>query len=168
MIFSRKLSLIFKSLQDTLETGRYLGELLEAGDVVALIGELGCGKTYITKGIAQGLGISDHYCITSPSFTIINEYQGEIPLYHIDLYRMERGFDEDLLGLKDYLYSPGVTVVEWAEKLSRLPRERIEIHMEILGEQERRLEITGYGDHPASMVKRLHDKKGSTNKGKRG
>ncbi len=144
-----------------------MGKLLTAGDVVALIGELGCGKTYLTKGIAHGLGIPDYSHVTSPSFTIINEYQGEIPLYHIDLYRMERGFDEDLLGLKDYLYSPGVTVVEWAEKLSRLPGERIEIHMEILGEQERRLEITGYGDHPASMVERLRDKKGSTNKKKK-
>jgi len=132
-----------------------LGELLEAGDVVALIGELGCGKTYITKGIAQGLGISDHYCITSPSFTIINEYQGKVPLYHIDLYRMEKGFDEETLGLREYLYSPGVVVIEWAEKLSELPQNRIEIHMEIISDQERRVEIIGHGDHLASIIERL-------------
>jgi len=161
VISNRKFSVILKSLQDTWETGRYLGELLEAGDVVALIGELGCGKTYLTKGIAHGLGVPENYYITSPSFTIINEYQGRVPLYHIDLYRMEKGFNEEALGLKEYLYSPGVVVIEWAEKLPELPQTRIEVRMEIIGDQERKVEIIGHGDHPAFIIKRLRQKLGA-------
>jgi tRNA threonylcarbamoyladenosine biosynthesis protein TsaE len=154
-VLIKKLSLIVESQQETLNIGRHLGELLEAGDVVALIGELGSGKTCLTKGIAYGMGISDHQYVTSPSFTIINEYQGKFALYHIDLYRMEKGFDEELLGLKEYIYSPAVTVIEWAERLSELPEERIEIHMDILGDERRRLYIIAHGNHPVYIIEKV-------------
>ncbi|HOO12303.1 MAG TPA: tRNA (adenosine(37)-N6)-threonylcarbamoyltransferase complex ATPase subunit type 1 TsaE [Bacillota bacterium] len=103
-------SFVSKSPEDTLEFGVRLGKQLGPGDVVCLEGELGAGKTVLTVGIAKGLGIKTG--VTSPTFTIINEYPGEIPLYHIDLYRLEDGDEFYYMGGEDLMYGQGVSVIE--------------------------------------------------------
>jgi len=101
--------------EETFALGERLAAFLVPGMVIALTGELGAGKTLFTKGIARGLNVTDH--VTSPTFTIINEYQGRLPLYHIDAYRLEEPGEIDEIGLEEYFNSPGVTVVEWPEQV---------------------------------------------------
>ncbi|HDM25629.1 MAG TPA: tRNA (adenosine(37)-N6)-threonylcarbamoyltransferase complex ATPase subunit type 1 TsaE [Thermoplasmatales archaeon] len=101
----------------TLKIGKEIGKRAQVGDVILLIGELGVGKTWLTKGIAEGLGVAEEYPITSPTFVFVQGYKGRLPLYHIDLYRIERGIDFSILGVEEYIFGDGVTVIEWAEKL---------------------------------------------------
>ena len=117
------------SADDTAELGRKLGSMLQRGDNVCLIGDLGSGKTAFTGGLAKGLGISGY--ITSPTFTIVNEYEGRLPLYHFDVYRIS-DVDEMLdTGYYEYIDGDGVTVIEWADLIKEiLPSERIEVHIE--------------------------------------
>lgn len=111
---------------ETIKVGKKFGELLEKGTVITLEGDLGAGKTSFTKGIAEGLGVKR--VVTSPTFTIIKEYEGDLKLNHIDAYRLEHS-DEDI-GFDEYLYSEGVTVIEWAQFIkSYLPKERIDIEI---------------------------------------
>ena len=106
-----------KTIEETIRFGKMLGSLLQAGDILALQGTLAAGKTQLTKGIAQGLGITEP--VTSPTFTIVSEYYGRLPLYHIDVYRL--GSPEEFLdlGVEEMLYGQGVCVIEWSEKLCR-------------------------------------------------
>ena len=116
------------NLEETEKFGIFLGENLKAGDVVCLNGDLGTGKTTLTKSIAKGLGIDDY--VTSPTFTIVNEYYGKTDLYHIDTYRLDDKIDVDYLGFDEYFYSDGVTIIEWAEKIrDALPEEYMEINI---------------------------------------
>ena len=107
--------LISRKEEETKEIGRRIGRKLRIGDIVCLYGELGSGKTTMVKGIASAIGVNERD-ITSPSFIIISEHNGILPLYHIDLYRTETGQINDL-GLEDYLYGNGVSVIEWAERI---------------------------------------------------
>ena len=133
-----------------------MGTHLSPGAIVALIGDLGAGKTQLTKGLARGLELSEDYYITSPTYTIINEYPGKIPLYHFDLYRLEGDSEFEELGYKEYLDGRGVTVIEWAEKIIHLlPGERMEIYISHLKEDERRLEIIGYGMRYEKIVEQI-------------
>ncbi len=118
-----------KTEQDTIAFGAALGSLLQKGDIIALQGTLATGKTQLTKGIAQGLHINEP--ITSPTFTLISEYEGTLPLYHMDVYRLG-STDEFLdLGVEDLLYGNGVCVIEWSEKvMEELPAHTITIHLE--------------------------------------
>jgi len=113
-----RFDLISNSPGSTLDIGRIIGENLTGGQVVALTGELGTGKTCLTQGIAKGLGISEKYYITSPTFTLINEYPGRVPLYHMDVYRLSGPGDLEDMGYAEYFYGDGVVVVEWAEKVA--------------------------------------------------
>ena len=108
------------SPQETYDFGKYLGENLQPGDLVALCGELGAGKTCLTQGIARGLGVPDDYQVTSPTFTIINEYPGRLTLYHLDLYRLSGIQDLDEIGYEDCFNDRGVVVMEWAEKIKEV------------------------------------------------
>ena len=137
-------TVISRNSEDTFSIGRIIGKSLIAGDIVALSGDLGTGKTYLTKGIARGLGVSEQYQITSPTFTLINEYPGRLTLYHFDLYRLESFLDMINLGYEEYLYGKGVSVIEWAEKASDLlPDETIFISLTYLDENTRKMEISG-------------------------
>jgi len=119
---SRKLTLNTEEPYETRRLGRVLGELLQAGDVVALYGDLGSGKTCLIQGIAIGIRVKERY-ITSPTFIMINEYRGRYPFYHIDLYRLNPSELEGL-GIRDYIYTEGVTVIEWADRaVNELPEE---------------------------------------------
>ncbi len=133
-----------RSPEETVALGQKLGRLLQKGDLVALAGELGCGKTWFTKGIALGVGVSPRTVVTSPSFALMNEYQGETTLFHMDVYRLET--DEDFLatGLDECFDGGGVVVMEWGDKWPDiLPDCRLNVAFSILGEQSRELRMTG-------------------------
>ena len=108
---------ISKSVEDTIALGKALGKKLKVGSVVALVGDLGSGKTVFTKGIAQGLGVKNARYVNSPTFVIIKEYKGRVPLYHFDLYRLDHHSSFDEMNYEEYFYGPGVTVIEWADKI---------------------------------------------------
>jgi tRNA threonylcarbamoyladenosine biosynthesis protein TsaE len=136
--------------KETIAFGRKIGALLKAGDVVALNGPLGSGKTWLTKGIALGLGVAPNMVITSPSFSLVNEYSARCAMYHMDLYRLERISDILAVGLEEYLYNEGVAVVEWADRLPEiLPEWRLAVNFTITDEQCR--EISLEGDHPRTI-----------------
>ncbi len=110
--------------------------------IICLDGDLGSGKTLFTKGIAASLGIEEN--ITSPTFTIVKEYEGELPLYHMDVYRLDGNTDG--VGIEEYFHKGGVVVIEWANMIKDiLPEERLDIKIKTMGENKRLLIITPYG-----------------------
>ena len=132
------------SEDETIREGELLGRKLKPGAVVALYGDLGAGKTAFTRGLAAGLGIC--VCVSSPTFTIVNEYPGKTPLFHFDMYRLEGENELFDIGWDDYLERGGVCAVEWSEKVPGVfPPDTIIVKMESLGESSRRLEITSEG-----------------------
>ena len=141
----------------TLRFGRRLGEKMTAGSVIALVGELGCGKTLFTRGLCSGLGIPGKE-VNSPTFAFVNEYRGRLAVYHVDLYRIgdiEDGFE---IGMLDYLAraEAGVIVLEWAEKvLPLLPEDYLQVKFEVLSPQRRRLELTVFGERLGVLLKEL-------------
>ena len=139
-----------ESSEDTVKLGRQLGAILKEGDVVALVGELGSGKTWFTKGLALGLGINSSTVITSPSFSLVNEYEGRFTFYHMDLFRLDNLSEVLSAGLEEYLYDASVVVMEWADRWPEiLPEQCITVEFIILGEQVR--DITIYGQHPRAI-----------------
>lgn len=127
---------------ETIDLGKRLGSVLSGGDVVALTGALGSGKTRLTKGIGLGLGIDPDEVITSPSFSLVNEYKGRFQLYHMDLYRLEGLSDIMMLGLEEYFRDDSVVVIEWAERCPELlPSVCIKIKISILENNSRSIEI---------------------------
>lgn len=115
--------------EETIELGRKIGRLLTKGDVIAMQGTLAAGKTTITKGIAESLGVTD--AITSPTFCLISEYSGKMPLYHMDVYRLDGGEDFINLGTDDMIYGDGVSIIEWSEKImDELPKKTIILKLE--------------------------------------
>lgn len=131
---------ITNSENETVREGEKLGRSLAPGAVVALFGELGAGKTAFTRGLAVGLGVDSF--VTSPTFTIVNEYPGTPPLFHFDMFRLEGEHELFDIGWDDYLDRGGVCAVEWSEKVSgALPPDAIYVRIENLGGDARRLEI---------------------------
>ncbi len=127
-----------KSHEESVHAGRCLGKVLETGCVIGLVGDLGAGKTCFVKGIAGGLNDIPEREVTSPTFTIIQEYDGKIPLYHFDAYRLEGSEDLTDIGFDDYVEGQGVSVIEWADNISdALPEERLLIDIELAGENDR-------------------------------
>lgn len=123
---------IFKteSPAETQALGEKLGKTLKQGDVIALIGDLGTGKTCLTQGIARGVGIAPDEVVNSPSYILINEYNGAMPIYHIDLYRLENSAEIAELGLSEYMDGDGICIIEWAERIAdTLPDTCIKIHI---------------------------------------
>ena len=142
-----------KSTSETIRIGKSIGSRLRAGDVVALVGELGAGKTQFIKGLAAGAGVGKPTYVSSPSFTLINEYPGKVPFYHIDLFRLESQKEAEGLGLEDYLHGGGITAIEWADKIpSLLPGEMLSIHMVYTGKNTRSIEMTGKGNRYEEFV----------------
>jgi len=132
------------SAKQTEEIGQKLATILEPGDIIALTGELGAGKTVLTKGIAKGLEVKE--TITSPTFTIIREYQGRLPLFHFDVYRIESPQLEEL-GYEEYFFSDGVSIIEWSERIAdKLPKNYLEVAIDYgLKENERKLDFIAHG-----------------------
>jgi tRNA threonylcarbamoyladenosine biosynthesis protein TsaE len=133
------------SASETFRLGRILGEGLKSGDCVALTGELGAGKTCFTQGIAKGMGVPDCYAVTSPTFTLVNEYPGrDAILYHLDVYRLAGSMDLLEIGYEEYLLENGVMVIEWAEKIiDDIPEDALRVGISHLSESGRRIEISG-------------------------
>jgi len=132
---------------DTLRLGKWIGEHLRPGNVVALMGPLGSGKTILAKGMVAGLGFRGDYPVTSPSYVLINYYPGTIPIYHMDLYRVEDVEELEDMGYEEYFYGDGALIVEWADKfLPYFPPEYLQIEIEVLGEQCREFKIKGIGE----------------------
>jgi len=130
-----KLILRTNSADETFFLGEQLAALAEPGDVFAVSGELGAGKTVLARGVARGLGVAGP--VKSPTFTLINEYQGRLPFYHLDVYRLGGAPEMADLGYEEYFYGSGVTLVEWAGRVAEiLPPERLEIRMEIVPGEE--------------------------------
>jgi tRNA threonylcarbamoyladenosine biosynthesis protein TsaE len=148
------LELTTRSPEQTQEFGTRLGKIARSGDVVLLTGKLGAGKTCLTQGIAWGLDIDD-YAI-SPSFVLVRELYGRLPLYHLDFYRLENLEEIAELGLDEYFYGQGVSVVEWADRaLSLLPPENLLIEMDYVSDSERRLKLKPSGKRYREMVAQL-------------
>ena len=132
--------------EETIELGRRIAATLPKRAVVLLIGNLGAGKTTLAKGIVSGLSAAEPEDVTSPTFTLIHEY-GEGRVYHIDLYRLDRAEQVATLGLDEIFDRESVVLIEWGERFPHLlPEERIEIRIEPLNEESRRIEITGHSD----------------------
>jgi len=149
------LELISHSPEQTQKFGAGIGELCLPGDVFLLVGSLGAGKTCLTQGIAWGLGIKEY--AASPSFVVVRELYGRLPLYHIDLYRLDHIEEIVELGLDDYLYGNGVCVVEWAEKgLSVLPVEHLLIQISYLSDNERKLQLKPSGKRCLEILAQLN------------
>ena len=148
------LDLISHSPEDTRRLGVSIGELTLPGDTFLLVGGLGTGKTCLTQGIAWGLDIKEY--ALSPSFVIVRELYGRLPLYHIDLYRLNHPEEIMELGLDEYFYGNGVCVVEWAERgLSELPPEHLLIQLSYLSDTDRSLQFKPSGQRYVEMLTRL-------------
>jgi tRNA threonylcarbamoyladenosine biosynthesis protein TsaE len=128
------------SAHDTAEAGRSLAAQLNKGSCVALFGDLGAGKTSFVRGLAEGLGLKAR--VTSPTFTIVNEYLGTVPLFHFDMYRLKSEDELFELGWDDYLDRGGIIAVEWSERAANsFPENTVRVHIEKTGEHSRRIEI---------------------------
>lgn len=150
-----ELKFISNSVDETISFGKKIGQVLQAGDVIGLVGELGSGKTYFTKGVAFGLGISPEM-VTSPSFTLVNEYEGRLKLFHIDGYRLKDVSDFLSAGLDEYFYKDGVAIMEWADRWPEiLPDNTIMVKFRILSEEKRELTISGSHERTIQLIKYL-------------
>ena len=131
---------ITSSPEETKKLGETLAKGFSPGLVVALFGPLGSGKTCLTQGICSGLEVKDF--VVSPSFVLINEYEGKYKVYHIDLFRLEKLSEIINLGYEEYFYGEGICIIEWAEKAKELlPDKRMEIYLKIISEKEREIRI---------------------------
>ena len=145
-----------KSPEETEEVGYNIGKLLNGGEIICMVGDLGAGKTTMTKSLARGLEIEDY--ITSPTFTIVNEYEGRLKLYHFDVYRIgdiEEMYD---LGYEEYFYSDGVCIIEWSNLIEDiLPKERITIEIKRgIDDNTRDIIIDGTGQKYEDLIKELN------------
>lgn len=128
----------------TEKLGEKLAFVLKAGDIIAMSGDLGAGKTAFIRGMARGLGVKSR--VTSPTYTIVNEYEGDIPLFHFDMYRLADADELYDIGWYDYLNRGGVCAIEWSENvLETLPENCIRVKIEVTGLESRTIEITGAG-----------------------
>jgi tRNA threonylcarbamoyladenosine biosynthesis protein TsaE len=142
------------SQEETQKLGEKLGKLAQPGDIYLLTGQLGAGKTCLTQGIAWGLGIKEY--ALSPSFVIMRELYGRLPLFHVDLYRLDKTQEIADLGLDDYLYGRGVCVIEWAEKgMSLLPPEHLLINIDYISECARKFKLEAVGARYCRLLAEL-------------
>jgi tRNA threonylcarbamoyladenosine biosynthesis protein TsaE len=130
-----------------------LAALLQPGDVIGLVGDLGAGKTFFVQALAEGLDVPREVRVTSPTFTLINEYLGgRLPLYHADLYRIEEEGELDELGLDDVIRGDGAVAVEWSDRFEVLPKAHVRIELTVVGETARELALSGQGGRGAALA----------------
>lgn len=147
--------ILSKSTQETIDLGVRLARHLRRGDILCLFGELGTGKTTLIKGIAKGLKVNPSK-VNSPTFVLMNTYEGRLPLYHFDLYRLNNVREISSIGYEEYLYGDGVAVIEWAEKLAELlPQEHFRIQLLHRGVNERLLKLAAYGKNYEKTIEHI-------------
>jgi len=145
-----------KSVAETVNFGKRLGRNLRGSEVIALCGELGSGKTVLTKGIARGLGVRSVRDVNSPSYVILKEHKGRLPLYHFDIYRLNDISGFSTVGYSEYFYGKGVSVIEWADKIIEvLPGDFLRIDMSVKGKNERKISISPRGRRYKELTKKL-------------
>lgn len=141
---------------ETQNLGKTIGRLLEIPLVIALSGDLGSGKTVLVKGLAQGLEVPTEYYVTSPTFTIINEYPGRYQLFHVDLYRLNDTTDLEDIGWSELLSKNAVIAIEWADKLTAgIFDDYLAVNLEISSDRDRRICLIGYGQNGINLIKKL-------------
>lgn len=151
---TKKITFISEEEAHTEAIASSLADIVQAGDVITLTGELGVGKTHFTKGLAKGLGITER--VTSPTFTIVKEYEGRLPLYHLDVYRLEHS-DEDI-GFDEYFYGDGVAVIEWTQFIEAfLPEEYLSITIERTGDTAREITVEAVGKKYEPYIEKLEE-----------
>ena len=144
--------------KETMRLGEYLAQGLKGGDILCLSGDLGSGKTTFVKGLAHGLKI-DEKKVNSPTFVLMNVYEGKLPLYHFDFYRFEDPKEIVGIGYDEFLYGKGVAVIEWAERFGTLmPPERLEIKLSHSGDDSRTLEFIPHGEKYNTLIKKINTK----------
>jgi tRNA threonylcarbamoyladenosine biosynthesis protein TsaE len=149
------LDLVLSSLGKTESFGYAIGQLLHGGDVLALIGELGAGKTALVRGIVAGLGGSK-VSVTSPTFVLVHQYQGRLPLIHIDFYRLRRAEEAESFGLSDCFTDEAVTAIEWADRFpDLLPEDRLEVRLLHGTPTSRRAQVRACGPQSHSLLARI-------------
>ncbi len=150
------LTLTLPDLAATNAFGRRLGGLLFPGAVVALVGPLGAGKTHLVRALAEGLGVPNSKVVNSPTFVLIQEYAGRLPIYHFDAYRLARERDFADLGVHEYFEGDGVSLVEWADRVpSCLPAEHLRVTLTVTSETSRRAHVEGVGGRYEAVVEAL-------------
>ena len=138
---------ISQSIEETLERGREIGRQIRAPLLIALTGELGGGKTTLTKGIVAGMGVAKEDDVTSPTFTLVHFYHNASRVYHVDLYRVRDFLDFETLGIEDIFLEPAVLIIEWADKINlKTDWPRVEIHLAHVDENRRQIEIRDPSD----------------------
>jgi tRNA threonylcarbamoyladenosine biosynthesis protein TsaE len=153
---SATLELDLPTLEATSAFGRRLAGLLFPGAVVALVGQLGAGKTYLVRAVAEGLGLADARAVSSPTFVLIQEYNARLAVYHFDAYRLRGPAEFSDLGAHEYFEGQGVCLVEWADRVEAcLPAEHLRVALGIRGETARHVTVTGHGERYAALVRRL-------------
>ncbi|MGD8227942.1 MAG: tRNA (adenosine(37)-N6)-threonylcarbamoyltransferase complex ATPase subunit type 1 TsaE [Desulfobacteraceae bacterium] len=153
VIPAKQITCVTTSDEETISLGQRLGALLLEGDVVALVGELGSGKTWFTKGLALGLGVSPDTIVTSPSFTLVNEYKGRYTFYHMDFYRLEKLPEVLSAGLEEYLHDSGVVALEWADRWPDiLPEKRVTVKFLIIDECRREITFSAHHERAAEIL----------------
>jgi tRNA threonylcarbamoyladenosine biosynthesis protein TsaE len=151
-----RLTLESSDPQATAALGRLLGTLLEAGTVIALVGPMGAGKTFLVRAIAEGLGLTNPRAVTSPTFVLIQEYSARLPIYHFDAYRLHSEAEFAELGAHEY-FADGICLIEWADRVAgSLPAERLTITLYVTGKTSRRIEVEARGASIAALMHQLH------------
>jgi len=148
----KSLKFFSESAQETIRLGTRLSNCLKKGDIVCLFGDLGSGKTTFTKGIARGLKINPNK-VNSPTFVLMNAYQGKHPLFHFDFYRLNTSAEITAIGYEDFFYDNGITVIEWPQRLGRLlPKDYLHVKLSRKGERQRLIQISGRGQRSAKIL----------------
>ena len=158
-------TIVTTSPRQSQNLGRNLGKLVQGGEIVGLVGELGAGKTCFVRGFAQGIEVAADAWVRSPTFTLINEYAGRLPVYHIDLYRVGKQEELDSLNLREYLYADGVSLIEWFEFLPvREVDEYLELRISHRGSNQRELTFVAHGQRYERLLESLRAKSLKSNR----
>lgn len=151
-----RLAIISGSSQETEEAGRQLGALLAGGNFIALHGELGSGKTCFTRGVVAAAAPESAHLVSSPTFAIMNEYPGAIPVYHFDFYRLNNGHEIVELGFEEYLHGNGICIAEWSERLGELlPPDHLSVNFEYTGDDQRNISFEATGTETEGLLSRF-------------
>lgn len=146
------------SSRKTMSLGRNLASWVQGGDIIGLVGELGAGKTCFVRGFCTGIEVGEEAWVRSPTFTLINEYQGRLPVYHIDLYRVGKQEELEALNLREYLYDDGVSLIEWFEYLPATELdEYLELRIAHAGGSKRELTFVAHGEHYEQILAKLQE-----------